>query len=670
MCFFPSRAIFNARIVSIITLFFIVPWGANSSCPVEDFDEVVAFCTEDNELGITYPAGTSDRGVAYFSQKGSYGQPLVNTGCLPMVYAPAWYAMQIDQDGSLLIEISHSEKEDVDFACYGPYEGASKNDMLKMICSDPVSFFATDINVNKYHRAFFDEYRNDDYYRLTDCRFSGEYQPVYDTLAKYSNLLKLAEDAKIQFEREIRGGRINYSEDEITRQSDSIKVVIKGLSDKLDQYKLMDPRYYDMSSNCYRADVDPFPDGKMVDCSFAPNYKELCRIDNAKHGEWYLLLLSNYSRNAGNILFKKVGGDATTDCTIIIDASVPDSVCEGEDIRMMVNNAPSGATFVWSGPNGFSSTLQSPVIRNASMEHAGTYTVQMKANGMTSPVVELEVTVNKAYKVDTTIHIVYGDTLDFEGEKLFSDGEYEHMYATVAGCDSLVHITLLVDSFDVDITAENNGPLCEGESLVLSAHHIPDRVNIRWMGPHGFSSEDSLVTIPNVSLRDSGTYQLVATFFDKELNVSSTHVDVYASNKIELFDKLVDSLFLFNDLVIREPGEYTVNLKNVDGCDSVVTLRLERVLDSIRIVPEAFFSPNGDGVRDLWFIGGVETVPTTVKIYDRKGKVVRVYDVYTNAEGWDGKDSNGNDLPSTDYWYVISNRTIDKLFVGHVALVR
>lgn len=648
----------------IFLLLYILSLNAQIGCPVLDFDDVTPFCTEENEYGITYPARTDNIDIPFFLKSDVNGNPIKNTGCLNIVYSPSWYIMQIDHDGSLVLEISHSEQKDVDFACYGPFEGSSKMDVLNKICSDPDTYFYTDLDYVTFCDSFFNAYQWDVVYS-EDCNFSDEYRPIYDSILSITKQSdKVSAEYSVRYQ-EYSNGDIDYETFDECRKS--TLTLLTDLSKNLDQYVNVDPRYYDLSSNCFRPDLDPFPNGKMVDCCNSPNAKEVCRIDNAKSGEWYLIILSNYTRTAGNVLFRKLGGEATTNCNIILDASV-NSVCEGGVIEFSVNNAPLDATFVWSGPNGFSSTLQSPVIPNASLIHEGTYSVKMTANGKTSPSLNLEVVVNQPVHVDTTIVLEYGDSIYFGGNMLSASGAYTHTFIAENGCDSIVNLTLQVK--EINIRTENNGPLCEGDPLVLSAHDIPNSVDFKWVGPNGFSSEDSLVVISNVSAKDSGMYSIEAYRNGRIVDVSSTHVDVSSLDKIELFDVLFDSAYTFNGLVINKAGDYTASLKNANGCDSVVTLHLRWAWDSIQVVPDPYFSPNGDGVRDRWHIEGVDRFPSSVKIYDRHGKMVRMYETYSNEDGWDGKDSKGDDMPSSDYWFVVVNRKIDKVYIGHVSLVR
>ena len=63
-----------------------------------------------------------------------------------------------------------------------------------------------------------------------------------------------------------------------------------------------------------------------------------------------------------------------------VDATNRLSYVVGETIQL---KAPSGAgyTYMWTGPNGFTSTLQNPGIANAGVSMGGSYTVTVSANG-------------------------------------------------------------------------------------------------------------------------------------------------------------------------------------------------------------------------------------------------------------------------------------------------
>ncbi|WP_121810559.1 Ig-like domain-containing protein [Mucilaginibacter kameinonensis] len=76
------------------------------------------------------------------------------------------------------------------------------------------------------------------------------------------------------------------------------------------------------------------------------------------------------------------------------DMKTNSPVCVNSTIRLNVPTTPN-ATYTWTGPNGFKSALQNPVIENVTTDMTGTYSLYITVNGCSSPVVSQEVVVNK-----------------------------------------------------------------------------------------------------------------------------------------------------------------------------------------------------------------------------------------------------------------------------------
>ncbi|MBO4333749.1 MAG: T9SS type B sorting domain-containing protein, partial [Paludibacteraceae bacterium] len=88
----------------------------------------------------------------------------------------------------------------------------------------------------------------------------------------------------------------------------------------------------------------------------------------------------------------------------------------------------------------------------------------------------------------------------------------------------------------------------------------------------------------------------------------------------------------------------------------------------IDLVIPPYFTPNGDGISDVWKVYGLEkTENSKVEIFDRWGKLL--FEFNPNSSGWDGT-YNGELCPSSDYWYVIDCEEIDKEYTGHFTLLR
>jgi len=106
-------------------------------------------------------------------------------------------------------------------------------------------------------------------------------------------------------------------------------------------------------------------------------------------------------------------------------------------------------------------------------------------------------------------------------------------------------------------------------------------------------------------------------------------------------------------------GDYTVYVRDKNGCGIVTQ-------EAFILNYPKYFTPNGDGNHDTWSVKFSETEPTLVtKIFDRYGKFIKQLNA---SSSWDGT-YNGYDLPSSDYWFVVS-RADGKIYKGHFAMKR
>jgi gliding motility-associated-like protein len=131
-----------------------------------------------------------------------------------------------------------------------------------------------------------------------------------------------------------------------------------------------------------------------VDCSYSTAATEDCNLTNTQTGEIYVLLITNYANVATNEIFSQTGGTGSTDCSIVAPPITGDTVCVGETINFTVNNPTVGATYSWTGPNGFSSNTMNPTISNATTAMSGVYSMVITVGGQTSQPVTCTVLVN------------------------------------------------------------------------------------------------------------------------------------------------------------------------------------------------------------------------------------------------------------------------------------
>ena len=107
-----------------------------------------------------------------------------------------------------------------------------------------------------------------------------------------------------------------------------------------------------------------------------------------------------------------------------------------------------------------------------------------------------------------------------------------------------------------------------------------------------------------------------------------------------------------------------MTVKDSTGCLSSRPFEIS----PIPITPSGYFTPDGDGVNDLWQIENIDVYSRArVRIYARDGKLIQEYNGYDNNQGWDGR-YQGHLLPPTDYWYEINLPEIDRQYIGHFTL--
>ncbi len=159
-------------------------------------------------------------------------------------------------------------------------------------------------------------------------------------------------------------------------------------------------------------------------------------------------------------VYNSYGCSATATTNAVVNslpnatASSNSAVCAGQTLNLYANG---GSTYQWSGPNGFSSNQQNPVIPNATTAATGTYTVTV-SNGT---------------------------------------------------CSSTTSVNAIVNPAPSPI-ASSNSPLCTGETLQLTIT-VSGTNTYQWSGPNGFSSNQQNPSIPNAQTNNQGTYSVTVT---------------------------------------------------------------------------------------------------------------------------------------------------------------
>jgi hypothetical protein len=159
----------------------------------------------------------------------------------------------------------------------------------------------------------------------------------------------------------------------------------------------------------------------VVDCSYSPSWQETCVIPNGLTGQYYMLIITNFSNNPCNIIFSQTGGTGTTDCTILPPPATNNSpICTGQTLQLSA--APvAGATYSWWGPANFTSNLQNPSIPNATPVNSGDYFLTILVNGQPSA----DTSVTTAY--------IYAPVANAGNDTAIQNGVYTFLHGSCTG---------------------------------------------------------------------------------------------------------------------------------------------------------------------------------------------------------------------------------------------
>jgi gliding motility-associated-like protein len=124
------------------------------------------------------------------------------------------------------------------------------------------------------------------------------------------------------------------------------------------------------------------------------------------------------------------------------------------------------------------------------------------------------------------------------------------------------------------------------------------------------------------------------------------------------------SIAVSNPASLELAGIYYIEARTRLGCSAVKPVKVV-----IQIAPPPnVFSPNGDGINDLWQIRGINAYTgCSVQVFDRTGRVVFRSTGYNTP--WDGT-LNGKPLPLATYYYVIKTSEQLDVLTGSVTILR
>ena len=210
--------------------------------------------------------------------------------------------------------------------------------------------------------------------------------------------------------------------------------------------------------------------------------------------------------------------------------------------------------------------------------------------------------------------------------------------------------------------------LCENETITLQANTEIPNASYEWNS--GEMTEFLLISSPGiytVITTDgcSAIEKIITVELQETPQIESVQSDgnaiVIQTSGFGNFLYSIDgvnfqSSSIFYDVI---GGKYTVYVKSTDCETSVSTTHIHF------FIPK-YFTPNNDGQHDTFSLLGIECFASSeVYIFNRFGKLL--LSAYNSPVNWNGT-FNGKELPTSDYWYIISIEGQE--YRGHFTLKR
>lgn len=361
---------------------------------------------------------------------------------------------------------------------------------------------------------------------------------------------------------------------------------------------------------------------------------------------------------------------------LTVNANSNSPVCEGEDITLF--SSIPGAVYSWTGPGGFASSLQNPVIPCASVSNKGDYTITVTGIPGGCPATTATITiavsslpsaplVNSQNISGSAQDVCAGSVINYSIDSPVTGSVYTWNLSgggTIipSGSSEMIDIGWSENSGIYDLTvSETNASGCES---------FADTINVT-INP---------MTYPEISIgADSNpvcagsTVQLTATV----TNGGTGPEFIWTRNGVTAGGN--DSVLIIDDPSNHDLISCQVASGNLCADPAVVSsnmieLTVESCITVLISIPNAF-TPNGDGRNDRFtvacshpeFLNGYE-----INIYNRWGQ--HIYTGSERGEGWDGT-LEGNPCPQDVYSYVITYtvteaQTESKRIAGTAVLVR
>ncbi|NBV13287.1 MAG: T9SS C-terminal target domain-containing protein, partial [Sphingobacteriia bacterium] len=392
-------------------------------------------------------------------------------------------------------------------------------------------------------------------------------------------------------------------------------------------------------------------------------------------------------------------------------------LCYGQTLRLTANTIPN-ASYSWAGPNGFTSGIEVDSILGVTSLAAGEYTLSVVSSGcggariyttrvllnnLSGMIAMGNTPICQGGTLQLSTGQIGGTLYNWSGPNGFTSslrtpslinilpvsGGLYTLVVAIPGCgQSTSTVNIMVGHTLTGLLANTSSPVCVAGSLGLSASQTLSTYSYQWLGPLGFTSNQSSATVSGLVTGNAGVYSLRVTSPGcGTREVTTTPVQVYnpasltansntpcVGSSLNLVGAVLGSTvnyqwngpggFIYSGRIARQfnaqlshSGIYTLSA-DVPGCGWVSTTRTATVVtcklgngapvknDSVvstadikndsftkefevneggSVVLTAWPNPNEGSHINLKWEGLSKDDPTiTIKVYDIQGKLAHL----------------------------------------------
>jgi gliding motility-associated-like protein len=269
---------------------------------------------------------------------------------------------------------------------------------------------------------------------------------------------------------------------------------------------------------------------------------------------------------------------------------------------------------------------------------AGVYSYTYQTYWGCDSVVQLQLSILPIHQTQQTLHTCWGQPVVLpNGLSVQNPGQYTSILQASTGCDSLVQSQVTVHLPD---TVQQQLLGCEG---------TPQWVAGAWRETAGIYQESLLNGwgCDSSVFTQLAFYPIPSDFMPPDTGTCGRVILLQAAYGYQAYEWSTGATQ--SQISTDVPGTYLLSVTNQAGCVGLDSVVVKNTCLPAIYVPNAF-TPNGDGLNDMFFAQGVRIDRFKLSIFDRWGMLLFTSDDI--QKGWDGTHLNVP-LPQGVYVYHI-----------------